>query len=147
MKLSVGYPDQAAEAALLAAAVSVAKKTSADQPTDTAALAPGQLADLQALVAATAVAANVQHYLVALAAATRSHPDISAGVSPRGLLLWQRAAQATARLAGRDFTTPDDVQQVAVPVLAVRLGIEAADTAGVIERLLETVPVPTTPAG
>ena len=146
MKLSVGYPSQAAEAAMLAAAVTAARKPPADQPDAAAVLTRGQLVELQAQVAATSVAANVQQYLVALADASRHHPDIAAGVSPRGLLLWQRAAQATARLAGRDFTTPDDVQQVAEPVLAVRLGVETADTPGVIHQLLETVPVPTTAA-
>ena len=146
MKLSVGYPSPAAEAAMLAAAVTAARKPPADQPDAAAVLTRGQLAELQAQVAATSVAANVQQYLVALADASRHHPDIAAGVSPRGLLLWQRAAQATARLAGRDFTTPDDVQQVAEPVLAVRLGVETADTPGVIHQLLETVPVPTTAA-
>ena len=146
MKLSVGYPSQAAEAAMLAAAVTAARKPPIDQPDAAAVLTRGQLVELQALVAATSVAANVQQYLVALADASRHHPDIAAGVSPRGLLLWQRAAQATARLAGRDFTTPDDVQQVAEPVLAVRLGVETADTPGVIHQLLETVPVPTTAA-
>lgn len=147
MKLSVGYPSPAAEAAMLAAAVTAARKPPADQPDAAAVLTRGQLVELQAQVAATSVAANVQQYLVALADASRHHPDIAAGVSPRGLLLWQRAAQATARLAGRDFTTPDDVQQVAEPVLAVRLGVETADTPGVIHQLLETVPVPTTAAG
>jgi MoxR-like ATPase len=146
MKLSVGYPSPAAEAAMLAAAVTAARKPPADQPDAAAVLTRGQLVELQAQVAATSVAANVQQYLVALADASRHHPDIAAGVSPRGLLLWQRAAQATARLAGRDFTTPDDVQQVAEPVLAVRLGVETADTPGVIHQLLETVPVPTTAA-
>jgi MoxR-like ATPase len=146
MKLSVGYPSPAAEAAMLAAAVTAARKPPADQPDAAAVLTRGQLVELQAQVAATSVAANVQQYLVALADASRHHPDIAAGVSPRGLLLWQRAAQATARLAGRDFTTPDDVQQVAEPVLAVRLGVETADTPGVVHQLLETVPVPTTAA-
>ena len=146
MKLSVGYPSQAAEAVMLAAAVTGAMETLGDQPDEAAVLTRGQLAELQRLVAITPVAANVQQYLVDLADASRHHPDIAAGVSPRGLLLWQRAAQATARLAGRDFTTPDDVQQVAEPVLAVRLGVETADTPGVIHQLLETVPVPTTAA-
>jgi len=65
------------------------------------------------------------------------------GVSPRGLLTWQRAAQAWAYLAGRDFVTPDDVQQVAVPVLTVRLGVERVDASGLIGRLLQGVEIPT----
>jgi MoxR-like ATPase len=66
-------------------------------------------------------------------------------VSPRGLLIWQRAAQAHAWLDGRAFVTPDDVQRVAVPVLSVRLGIEGSDASGVIARILESVEVPTRP--
>ena len=143
MKLSVGYPDRDAEMAMLSAAVASATAATATAPISAAVLAPGELADLQTAVAATPVATNVRRYLVALAAASRCDPDISAGISPRGLLLWQRAAQASARLAGRDFTTPDDIQRVAGPVLAVRLGVEAADAAGIIDRLLDTVPVPT----
>jgi MoxR-like ATPase len=98
---------------------------------------------MQAAVAATVVAPAVQEYLVALAESTRSHRDIALGVSPRGLLTWQRAAQAWAFLAGRRFVTPDDVQQVAVPVLSVRLGIERADAGGIIARLLQGVEAPT----
>lgn len=144
MKLSVGYPDPDAEMAMLSAAVASPTAAAATAPISAAVLAPGQLADLQMAVAAIPVAATVRRYLVALAAASRCDPDISAGISPRGLLLWQRAAQASARLAGRDFVTPDDIQQVAHPVLAVRLGSEAGDAAGLIDRLLETVAVPTT---
>jgi MoxR-like ATPase len=64
-------------------------------------------------------------------------------VSPRGLLTWQRAAQAQAWLDGRDFVTPDDIQQVAAPVLSVRLGIDRADANDVIGDLLRSVAVPT----
>jgi MoxR-like ATPase len=85
----------------------------------------------------------VRDYLVSLAESTRNHPDIPVGVSPRGLLTWQRAAQAWAYLAGRDFVTPDDVQQVAVPVLSVRLGVERVDASGLIGRLLQGVEIPT----
>jgi MoxR-like ATPase len=58
------------------------------------------------------------------------------------MLIWQRVAQAWAYLKDRPFVTPDDVQEVAGPVLGVRLGL-APDAAGsVINQLLETVPVP-----
>ena len=53
--------------------------------------------------------------------------------------------KATAHLAGRDFVTPDDVQQVAFPVLAVRLDVEAADSRNLISQLLESVEAPTEP--
>jgi MoxR-like ATPase len=79
---------------------------------------------------------------VQLARASRSHRDIALGVSPRGLLIWQRAAQAQAWLDSRRFVTPDDVQQVAGPVLAVRLGLDSGDAGGVITHLIESVEVP-----
>jgi MoxR-like ATPase len=141
MKLEVGYPHAEDERAMLAAAVD---GSDGHSPTATA-LGPGDLASMQESVAATPVAGGVQDYLVRLAHATRGHPEIAIGVSPRGLLIWQRAAQAHAWLDGRAFVTPDDVQRVAVPVLSVRLGIEGSDASGVIARILESVEVPTRP--
>ena len=143
MKLSVGYPAADYETAMLAASVKTELKTT--ETISSAILAAGELEQIQDLVTQTRVGDNVQRYLVALATASRNHPDIDAGLSPRGLLLWQRAAQATAHLAGRDFVTPDDVQQVAFPVLAVRLDVEAADSRNLISQLLESVEVPTEP--
>mgnify|MGYP001158848325 FL=1 len=143
MKLSVGYPAADYETAMLAASVKTEQKT--PESISSAILAAGELEQIQDLVTQTRVGDNVQRYLVALATASRNHPDIDAGLSPRGLLLWQRAAQATAHLAGRDFVTPDDVQQVAFPVLAVRLDVEAADSRNLISQLLESVEVPTEP--
>ena len=143
MKLSVGYPAADYETAMLAASVKTESKTT--ETISSAILAAGELEQIQDLVTQTRVGDNVQRYLVALATASRNHPDIDAGLSPRGLLLWQRAAQATAHLAGRDFVTPDDVQQVAFPVLAVRLDVEAADSRNLIGQLLESVEVPTEP--
>ena len=143
MKLSVGYPAADYETAMLAASVKTESKTK--ESISTAILTAGELEQIQDLVTQTRVGDNVQRYLVALATASRNHPDIDAGLSPRGLLLWQRAAQATAHLAGRDFVTPDDVQQVAFPVLAVRLDVEATDSRNLISQLLEGVEVPTEP--
>ena len=143
MKLSVGYPAADYETAMLAASVKTESKPK--ESISSAILAACELEQIQDLVTQTRVGNNVQRYLVALATASRNHPDIDAGLSPRGLLLWQRAAQATAHLAGRDFVTPDDVQQVAFPVLAVRLDVEAADSRNLISQLLESVEVPTEP--
>ncbi|PAX88271.1 AAA family ATPase, partial [Streptomyces albidoflavus] len=63
----------------------------------------------------------VRRYAVALVGATRSHPELRLGASPRATLHLVRAAKATAALAGREFALPDDVQALAVPVLAHRL--------------------------
>ena len=71
--------------------------------TGAAVMKPGELRELQDQVAQVAVGAAVREYLVALAQATRSHRQVSLGLSPRGLLIWQRLAQARAFLDGRDL--------------------------------------------
>jgi MoxR-like ATPase len=141
MKLEIGYPHRDDERAMLAAAVADASGTRQDDGGPI--LEAGQLAAMQSAVAAIPVTQPVQEYLVTLAASTRNHRDIPLGVSPRGLLTWQRAAQAWAYLAGRQFVTPDDVQQVAVPVLSVRLGAERGDTENLIRQLLQGDEAPT----
>lgn len=138
MKLSVGYPDRADELELLAAAIGDVS----DARDGSAVLAPGDLAELQGRVARVAVQPNVRAYLVDLGRATRSHASVTLGLSPRGLLVWQRVAQAWAFLKGRAFVTPDDVQEVARPVLGVRLGVPPGAAAGVVRQVLEAVPVP-----
>jgi len=140
VKLQIGYPHSDNELEMLMAAI-----TDQSQHRDALAplLSPGQLVKLQQTVAATAVVEPVLRYLVKLGDASRNHPDISLGLSPRGLLTWLRLSQAWAFLANRDYVTPDDVQDVAFPVLSVRLGIERADHNSAINDLLARVPVPT----
>jgi MoxR-like ATPase len=138
MKLSVGYPQRDDEIRLLGAAIG---QFPGDAPYPVV-LQAGELSELQQRVAAVAVEPNVRGYLVDLANATRTHPQVTLGLSPRGLLIWQRVAQAWAFLAQRDFVTPDDVQAVAPPVLGVRLGLAPEANRSVIPDLLESVPVP-----
>ncbi|MBM3980697.1 MAG: MoxR family ATPase [Planctomycetes bacterium] len=138
MKLSVGYPDRADELDLLASAVG----EPSDERARDAVLAGDDLADLQGRVSRVAVQPNVRAYLVDLGRATRAHANVTLGLSPRGLLIWQRVAQAWAFLKGRAFVTPDDVQDVSQPVLGVRLGMEPRAAQEIVRRLLESVPVP-----
>ena len=138
MKLRIGYPDRKNELELLARSSRSMAETTATQV-----LAAGQLEHLQKSVTAIAVELPVQEYLVSLAEATRSNRSFSLGVSPRGLLQWQRVAQARAMLLGRDFVTPDDVQDVAVPVLSVRLTGQSGSIDAAIDSVLNSVPVPT----
>jgi MoxR-like ATPase len=138
MKLSVGYPDPADEAQMLKDAVDGGD----DATSVTRFLGDGQLRSLQQQVARLRVAPSLQQYLVQLGIATRQHPQVILGTSPRGLLQWQRAAQAKALLTGRDYVTPDDIQQIAIPVLSVRLGIEQENPIPVIEQILSSVPIP-----
>ena len=138
MKLSVGYPEHADELQMLQDAVGHLDQTIAQHPV----LDLSTLSRIQAQVAALSVARNVQDYLVRLGHETRQHSSIALGLSPRGLLTWQRVAQSYAWLAGRTFVTPDDVQDVAFPVLSVRLGLESAEAQTVIEEILSRVVVP-----
>jgi MoxR-like ATPase len=138
MKLSVGYPDRDDELGLLANAVGHVS----DPSEATAVLADGELAALQERVSQVTVQPNVQAYLVDLGRATRAHPKVTLGLSPRGLLIWQRIAQAWAYLKNRPFVTPDDVQEVAGPVLGVRLALAPDATETVINQILDSVPVP-----
>jgi MoxR-like ATPase len=137
IKLKIGYPDGDDERAMLDAAVGPRLHASAPG----AVLGPGELHAIQERVACVAVAPPVRDYLVELGRATRAHRQVVLGLSPRGLLTWLRLAQARAFLAGRDFTTPDDVRDVAGPVLEVRLGIEPEASGRVLAEIL-AVPVP-----
>lgn len=138
MKLSIGYPERATEMEILAS--QVGSQTQVESPTSI--LSPASLDAIQSTVTRVTVAEKVQRYLVDLAEATRKHPDISIGLSPRGLLILQRVAQARAFLNGRSFVTPDDVQDIAKPVLSVRLSGDFSSPDGVIESILGDVATP-----
>ncbi|QDT49057.1 Holliday junction DNA helicase RuvB [Symmachiella dynata] len=139
MKLRIGYPDPSSELSMLAANVGPQEQN----PTASKAIIdPAQLQLLQQHVAGVGVDVNVQRYLVDLATATRNHRDITLGLSPRGLLTWQRAAQAWAHLQRRDFVVPDDIQHVAGPILEVRLAVDIDSGPKIVKEILDSVPVP-----
>lgn len=139
MKLRIGYPNRNDEMKMLASNIGETEVFGAD---DESILDPSQLRQLQRHVAEVAVSEPVLEYLVDLAAATRAHPDITLGLSPRGLIIWQRVAQALAHLRGRDFVTPDDVQEVALPVLDVRMGGDLDSSKRNVAEILDSVTVP-----
>lgn len=140
IKLSIGYPGRDDERAMLDAAVGA--DPLAHEPV-LPVIAADSLASLQACVASTSVAPAVRDYLVDLGRATRSHRQVGLGLSPRGLLIWQRLAQARAFLLGRGYVTPDDVRDVAAPTLGVRLGVDPGALPGVLSDVMASVPVPT----
>lgn len=91
---------------------------------------------------------DLLRYMVTLIHATRRHPRAASGVSPRGTLAFLRSSQARAMISGRSYVVPEDIKEVAVPVLAHRLSLVAgADTsraaALVIGEILADTPVPT----
>jgi len=138
MKLSIGYPAPEDESQMLL----LATRQQLSQPEDSPLLEPGQLANMQAAVATVAASDAVRDYLVRLAGTTRRHPSVPLGLSPRGLLTWLRVSQARAWVQGRSFVSPDDVQDTALPVLNVRLGLSVQECAGVVEEILSRTPVP-----
>jgi MoxR-like ATPase len=139
MKLRIGYPDRGSELQMLAASVGT---DGSARGAAVAILDPRRLGRLQQHVADVAVSGIVQEYLVDLARVTREHREVTLGLSPRGLLIWQRVAQARAHLQGRDFVIPDDIQHVAGPVLEVRLSGDFDQATRVVDEILDAVPVP-----
>ena len=112
----------------------------------------GELLEMAAAVEQVDVEASVGRYAVALAAATRQHPQVLVGASTRGALALMLTSRALAVLDGRDFVTPDDVKAVAVAALAHRLVmrpetyLQRVTADDVVRRLLTEVPVPATAA-
>ncbi|MGB7343441.1 MAG: MoxR family ATPase [Pirellulaceae bacterium] len=138
IKLRIGYPDRQAQLGILENASRAAGTD--DVPHSVLSLA--DLATIQQQVQTITVHPRVREYLVDLVEATRQDASIQLGVSPRGMLHWQRIAQAWALLQGRDFVTPSDVAKVAQPVLSVRLLTTTDHVDSVIDRVLQDVPAP-----
>ncbi len=144
MRVSVGYPARDAELDILDAHGD--HNTLADiGPVATA-------ADIQGMINAVRtvhLAPSLKAYLVDLADASRRHPHLALGMSPRATLSLQRVARARAASQGRAYVIPDDIKSLAQPVLAHRLlvtpeaqlqGITSGDA---VEEILASVPVPT----
>ena len=139
----LGYPDEATETRL-ALSHGAQPTLAALQPVCT----PEVLLAAQSAVGATTVAQTVAEYAVALVRASRDHPLVRLGASPRAAIGLLAAARASAVLDGRAFVLPDDVKYVAVAVLAHRLVTDAGPVgaldAGVaaVQAILERVPAP-----
>ena len=142
-RVSVGYPVEAAEIAMLSSHTHSNPLDDLEPVTDAA-----EVSKLIGIVRQVHVAAAVQRYAVALTAATRRTEDLTLGASPRATLHLVRAAKALAAIKGRDYVLPDDVHGLAQSVLAHRLlpSVEASmsgrSTSSVLEGIIASVPVP-----
>ncbi|WP_308188240.1 MoxR family ATPase [Nocardioides sp. R-C-SC26] len=142
-RVSIGYPVEAAEIAMLASHTDAEPLDELEAVTDAA-----EIRKLIDIVSTVHVSPAVQQYVVALVGATRRSPELMLGASPRASLHLLRAAKAKAAIDGRDFVLPDDIQQLVRPVLEHRLivGVEATvsgrGAASVLDSLVATIPVP-----
>lgn len=116
MRLSIGYPDVDEERAML-------RRFRTDAPLESVGqvVTPEQMTGLIAAVRRIHVSEAVEDYLLKIIRATRTHDTIEVGASPRAALALVRATQAFAAVEGRDFVRPDDVREMAEPVLAHRV--------------------------
>jgi MoxR-like ATPase len=145
MRVNLGYPDLADEDAMM-------QMQQREHPIDTLrqAVDGRRLPELQRVVRGVHVVENVRRYILEIIRATRQHPSLALGASPRGSLGIFRASQAQAALRGRDYVIPDDVKKVAGACLAHRMSMdpehamEGETTVGVVQDLLRTIPVPMT---
>ena len=144
VKLGIGYPKPEEEDEIL--------KRRAERRQDIVALqaviAPETFLAMRAAVEEVYIDPDVRRYMVDLVTATRHHPQVIVGVSPRGSLTLLKLARAWAAIHGRDFVIPDDVKAFTQPALAHRLvldpnlwGSKKTEDA-VIEQVVASIPVP-----
>ncbi|MGH3414179.1 MAG: AAA family ATPase [Marmoricola sp.] len=142
-RVSMGYPTPVAEQAMLSARDTVSPLEELEPVTDGT-----EVRKLIDVVTRVHVAEEVRQYAVAIAEATRHHPDLRLGASPRATLHLVRAGKAVAGLAGRDYVIPDDLASLAPTVLAHRLlptvdAAMAGRTPGdLLGPIVRSVPVP-----
>jgi MoxR-like ATPase len=140
MRLTLGYPDRNAERALLKG-----RERREILETLAAVMSPDQLMALQQQVTHIHASDALLDYLQNLVEATRTSGEFADGLSPRAGLAWLAAARAWALLEGRDMVLPEDIQAVAVPVIAHRLAPAkqmAEGRAELVKRLIKSVPIP-----
>jgi MoxR-like ATPase len=144
MRLRVGYPSADEERQILAQrGARRQEKIDLEPVTDAA-----RLLEIQDTVEQVNASEAVERYIVNLTAATRQHPQVQVGISPRGTLALYQLARAHAMVHERDFVLPDDVKAMAIAALAHRLllkpelwvrGVQAEQ---IVQDLLERTPVP-----
>ncbi|MFC7115803.1 AAA family ATPase [Natronoarchaeum sp. GCM10025703] len=145
VKSSIGYPDEAGEEELLHRRLGRVEQA----PSVERAISEQSVIDLRQVPETVQVTDDVVSYLAEIARRTRSLRQVSVGVSPRGTQSLLEAARARAAMVGRDYVTPDDVAEVAEPVLAHRLvltpeaKVDGVSTAALVTDVLDAVAVPT----
>jgi len=142
MRLSIGYPEHRVELAILASQTKM-------HPINTITYVARamDIVQCQALVRQVHVSDKVKEYILAITRATREHPALTLGVSPRASLALMRGGQALAAMNGREYVLPKDIRELAVPVLAHRLSLklraqgEYDSTDAVVQAIVQKVPM------
>ncbi len=143
MRISLGYPSKTEEVAIIDGQQKVHPIESLRQVAS-----PEEMISLQEAVKGIFVDPLMKEYIVAIVDATRKHPGVYLGASPRGSLALFHTSQARAMMQGRDFVLPDDIKILAPNVLSHRIIISPSsrmrDVSGssVVKEILDTVPVP-----
>ncbi len=146
MRLSLGYPSPMDEIRILEAQQYVHPIETIEQVVSTA-----ELLEMQERIKDVFVHDGIKEYIVSLVGATRSHPDVYLGSSPRGALALYRTSQARAAVLGRDYVIPDDTKALAEATLAHRLIVNPAarirevDPRTVVKEVLQEVEAPGSP--
>jgi len=144
MQLEIGYPDRAAELEILESHGDTGEPADHLAPVLTSAQVNTMSSSLERVYLAPAL----QSYLLDLADATRRHPALSLGMSPRGVLALQRIVRAHAAAEGRAYATPDDVKKLARYVIPHRLLVtpesrmRGTRPIDIVTEILDGVPVP-----
>jgi MoxR-like ATPase len=143
MRISLGYPDAEDEMSVLDRQQYAHPVTSIEQV-----VSSEELLRVQERIRDVAINDLVKEYIVRLVRATRRHPDVYLGASPRGSLALYKTGQAHAAINGRDYVIPDDIKALAMVTLAHRLiispsaRIKNVDPRAVIQEILDSIPVP-----
>ena len=143
MKVTLGYPDEASENAMLLRFERTDPLEKLESVVD-----PRDILQMQKDVRTIRVEESVRQYIVNVCRATRLHDDIMLGASPRATLALYHTCQARAALNGRDFVIPDDVKQMAPHVLTHRLVVNPQTRLrgrvpeDVVKEVVDTVAVP-----
>lgn len=145
LRTTVGYPSAGNEQEMLARRLARKEDEVVLEP-----LIDGAgFVELQRCLESIHVDDDLGAYMVAVVRATREHPDVAIGASPRGALAILKLARASALLEGRDFVTPEDVKRVAAPALGHRLSlrpelwVRRIHGGDVVASVLDRVPAPT----
>ncbi|MDR0293069.1 MAG: MoxR family ATPase [Oscillospiraceae bacterium] len=141
MRISLGYPEFTDERNIL-------RRFKEEDPELKPVARGEEIIALQHAVRKIHVDESLYDYLVRISGATRKHPDVTLGASPRGTLALFHTARARALYRGRDYVTPDDIKPLAKPVLAHRLilkpesKLRRVTAEDVLSEILEQIPVP-----